>query len=152
MAGMGGGSKRQIAAWHRCCFCGIMRELPGIFSGLLGRWLSSLVENEICFRTVADREGTLEVKPLVVLLLCINAAVAADHSLSEPWHWEVQTGSSNPNLCNLSPRVFLKASHGETHTPPLPLVRRGFFSDRQGLFLILKQNLGGEVSADLAAI
>lgn len=39
---------------------------------------------------------------------------------------------------------------GDPHPPPL--VRGGFFSDRQELFLILKQNLGREVSAEQAPI
>lgn len=84
--------------------------------------MSSLVENEICFRTVAALEGTLEVKPLVVLLLCINAAVAADHSVSEPW---VALGGAERLLqshpLQFVPEGLLKSlPWGD---PPLPLVR-----------------------------
>lgn len=107
--------------------------------------MSSLVESEICFRRVAALEGTLEVKPLVVLLLCINAAVAADHSVSEPW---VALGGAERLLpshpLQFVPEGLLKSLlWGDT--PPATCEGGGFFSDRQEL-------LGREVSAEPAPI
>lgn len=102
-----------MAAWQRCCLGGIVRELPGIVSWVAGEMIILSAGKCDLLQDSGRSGGHLEGK-----MLYVNAAVAAHPSVSEPWHWEAQIGSSNPTLCPLSLRVFLKASSGEN---PLPL-------------------------------